>query len=307
MRSSKFTYTLSTVLISGALWEPVRLCPFFLCLVSTNSSLSGVVTDCDKVGEDKICEEEETSKGQWTKVKGPNKANKYVEIVEQSVTTPDSDELVLTKHKKNGHSRTGPQSAPLINTVDNVNVNLEERMENLKVSEFQCKNCQEKFVKIVDLEKHIKTRHSIQWNCEQCDFQASTRAILMNHCKLTQGHKPSAQKQRLGETGVIECYTCRSEFRSYHNLMSHRKNEHPSHKKCRYFLKGTCNFSREECWYLHEEGTNTETNLDINVICNICRNMFMTKRDLMEHKKINHPLQVPANKSKQGKGVGSTD
>ena len=72
-------------------------------------------------------------------------------------------------------------------------------------------------------------------------------------------------------------------------------------------MKGTCNFSREECWYLHEEGTNTETNLDINVICNICRNMFMTKRDLMEHKKINHPLQVPANKSKQGKGVGSTD
>ena len=79
----------------------------------------------------------------------------------------------------------------------------------------------------------------------------------MNHCKQTKGHQPSNQKQRLGQTGVLECYTCRGEFRSYHNLMTHRKEEHPFHKKCRYYLKGECAYSSDECWYLHEDKVST--------------------------------------------------
>ena len=180
-------------------------------------------------------------------------------------------------------------------------------MDNLKVSEIQCINCKEQFVKKVDLDKHIKAKHSIQWNCEQCDFQASTRTILMNHCKLTKGHQPSTQTQRLGQTGVIECYTCRSEFRSYHNLMSHRKNEHPSHKKCRYFLKGECKFSKDDCWCLHEERATTDNNVVMNFKCNLCKNLFMSNHDLMEHNKINHPMQVPTLNSSQSHCDRSTD
>ena len=126
-------------------------------------------------------------------------------------------------------------------------VTIAKQMENLSVSESQCDICKDKFVKEEDLERHKKNKHSKQWNCDQCDFQASTRLILLNHCKLVKGHQPSKQRQRLGQTGILECYTCKSEYRNYHDLMNHRKEEHPSHKKCRYYLKGECNFSASEC------------------------------------------------------------
>ena len=59
---------------------------------------------------------------------------------------------------------------PSLQTADNVNRNLEVHMANLKVSIFECDYCQEEFVKKINLGKHIKKQHSIQWNCEQCDF-----------------------------------------------------------------------------------------------------------------------------------------
>ena len=35
--------------------------------------------------------------------------------------------------------------------------------------------------------------------------------------------------------------------------MDHRKEDHTSHKRCRYYIKGEGKFSSFECWYLHEE------------------------------------------------------
>ena len=159
-------------------------------------------------------------------------------------------------------------------------------MKSLTVTEIQCEKCHEDFDNKEDLERHVKNKHSIQWNCEQCAFQASTRYILMNHCKLTPGHQPSKQRQRLGQTGALECYTCKSEFRNYYDLMNHRKQEHPSHKKCRYYLKGECNFSASECWYLHEERSATETNIED--MCDKCNMVFSSYHKLTEHKKREH-------------------
>ena len=178
-----------------------------------------------------------------------------MKIVEKDTTT-QSDEAVKRKHKGNGHNQTELESSPDVDKESGVNVHLVKHMESLSVSESQCDICQEKCVTKEDLDRHMKNRHSKQWNCDQCDFQASSRSILMNHCKLTKGHQPSKQRQRQGQTGVLECYTCKSEFRNYHDLMEHRKEEHPSHKKCRYFIKGECKFSSHECWYLHEESDN---------------------------------------------------
>ena len=39
--------------------------------------------------------------------------------------------------------------------------------------------------------------------------------------------------------------------------MSHRKEVHPSNKTCRYYIKGECNFSADECWYAHKDKTNS--------------------------------------------------
>ena len=135
--------------------------------------------------------------------------------------TPDTDIMVLNKNKQNGHKRDVPQTSSIVQGENNITVNLEAQMESLKVTDSYCGKCQEDFLSKVDLQNHMKIKHSLQWNCNQCDFQATTRSILMDHCKMTRGHTPS--KQRLGESGVVECFTCCSEFRSYHDLMNHRK------------------------------------------------------------------------------------
>ena len=250
--------------------------------------------------EDKNVEVKQT-KDEWKTVKNGKKNFTPVNYVENNPITQDSEEAILTKQKLSGHKRDGPQNVPLVQNEQNVTVNLEAQMDNLKVSESQCDECQEDFLTKINLKSHMKSHHSKQWNCDQCDFQTSTRTLLMNHCKLVTGHKPS--KQRIGQTGVMTCYTCRDEFRSYHELMNHRKEEHPSHKKCRYYLKGECNFSAEDCWYLHEnedKGNIPSHSNAENFQCFVCKDNFMSKHDLMQHKKKNHSSQTLCEKFKQG-------
>ena len=121
----------------------------------------------------------------------------------------------------------------------------------------------------------------------------------MNHCKKTAGHKPSRGQR--SKSGVLKCYTCNLEFRSYHDLMEHRKEEHPSHKTCRYFIKGECLFSAEECWYLHDDRSATNNyGPHKDEECYGCKTTFPTKFDLMEHKKTSHMCQTPCLKFQNG-------
>ena len=248
----------------------------------------------DKLENYKVKENEEL----WNTVKSSKKAFKTPEADEQKTAVPDSELIVLQKNKQKGHKRDGPQSTPVKQTENDITVTLEAHMETLKVTEINCDKCQEDFQTRVEFESHIKNIHSKQWNCDKCDFQGSTRVILMNHCKKTPGHTPSKQ-QRQGQTGVLECYTCRSEFRSYHNLMTHRKEVHPSHKKCRYFLKGECKFTGDECWYLHEDKVETD-NGSPSEVCYECKSNFETNFDFMEHKKNKHQKLRPCKKFERG-------
>ena len=262
---------------------------------------------------DKPKKEEERNE-QWKTVKGSKNLNKPHSPVKQHKVTADSDEVVLTKQKSNGHNRASPQSEPISqkdhtsivnlgqicdicsHVTDNTH-DLEAHMDTHKKcqKEVSCNQCEESFEDNSDLKNHIENEHSKQWNCNDCDFQATTRQILLNHCKQAQGHHPSKrQKQRLGQTGVLECYTCQAEFRNYHDLMSHRKEDHPSNKTCRYYIKGECHFSAEECWYLHKvkpnSGDSDERNAEFQGF--VCKNIFSSKYDLMEHKKKNHPSKI---------------
>ena len=56
----------------------------------------------------------------------------------------------------------------------------------------------------------------------------------------------------LGCDNYKKCYTCDLEFDGYINLMNHRKEIHPSTKKCRNFPGGNC-IHGLGCWYAHEE------------------------------------------------------
>ena len=246
---------------------------------------------------------------EWKTVKSSKPTKNHVQNEGQAKVLADSEEQVLLKHKQNGHKREGPQSPPNLQAQHKQTVNLEEQIEKLNITELHCKICKDNFESKVDFESHMKIKHSKQWNCDQCAFQASTRTILMNHCKITQGHKPANHKQRLGETGVIECYTCRGEFRNYHDLMNHRKEEHPSHKKCRYYLKGECKFSSHDCWYIHEDEQTSSNNTGktSDELCYVCKKSFPTKYDMMEHKKKNHPSQIPCKNFEQGDCDRSSD
>ena len=126
-----------------------------------------------------------------------------------------------------------------------------------------CFKCDEKYEDENDLRSHIEAKHrdtitgkkiSRQFNCLDCPFQAGNSLELRRHVMNTQ-HKPCEYKEN--------CYTCGKQFKSYFYLMTHKKEEHPSNKTCRYYLKNTCLFSEKECWFKHtnipEEGKNKES------------------------------------------------
>ena len=75
--------------------------------------------------------------------------------------------------------------------------------------------------------------------------------------------------------------------------MNHRREEHPSKKRCRYFLKQQCFFKANKCWYRHEENDEEEKNeLSAEMNCRYCAECFSSKNDLMMHKKQEHIEKV---------------
>ena len=83
--------------------------------------------------------------------------------------------------------------------------------------------------------------------------------------------------------------------------MEHRKEEHPSHKTCRYYIKGECFFSSQECWYLHEDKhTEKEPDTQQEENCFGCQKTFATKYDLMEHKKKSNACKTICSKFQTG-------
>ena len=73
---------------------------------------------------------------------------------------------------------------------------------------------------------------------------------MIKHLKET-GHQPSPLAGKLTNSDIKTCYTCKAEFSSYWNLMTHRKERHPSNKRCRYFNQNNCKFG-SDCWYVHD-------------------------------------------------------
>ena len=166
---------------------------------------------------------------------------------------------------------------------------------------FYCYLCDEKYFNEQDLWKHNQDEHdtsrdSKQWNCNNCDFQCTTSTPLRNHCKVM-GHQPSKTVQDSRNRLVI-CNTCEHEFTSFWNLMNHRKQKHPSNRKCRNFVRGECKHG-ELCWYVHDnvmeiDSQNTQENqpTETKVKCYICDTDFSSKNEMMNHKKTEHPSNI---------------
>ena len=151
--------------------------------------------------------------------------------------------------------------------------------------------------------EHHENQLKEEWTCNNCDYQTNTGPALLNHLKAA-GHQPSENikdKSKLFQD-YRQCYTCKLGFDGYWNLMNHRKNIHPSNKKCRNF-PGNCTRG-DECWYVHAEElmdvddsfTNDNDNKKESTVykCYICTSDFESQDSFMKHKKNSHTTSVPA-------------
>ena len=165
---------------------------------------------------------------------------------------------------------------------------------------FKCDICPFSSQTNIWLKMHLNIEHAGKtlenWNCNDCSFQANNPSELMNHLKLTT-HQPSpnvSDKKKLF-SDYKRCYTCNLEVDGYWNLMNHRKEAHPSNKKCRDFPDGKCNFGLK-CWYVHEEELmdldESFKNEEPRHKYYICSEEFATKDQLKRHRKSKHIMNV---------------
>ena len=126
--------------------------------------------------------------------------------------------------------------------------------------------------------KNAKENIEEEYNCMECDFQASQKTELNKHIQI---------KHTLHEG--IKCRNCGVNFKRKPDLMVHRKVDHPhTVAPCR---KGKdCEFSADVCWWKHT----TENENSSMIECYFCEMTFETKTKVMMHRKLEHSKTVKA-------------
>ena len=155
---------------------------------------------------------------------------------EKVVKAPDELEKHMLEHE-NGKDFKCNVCTKKFSSQDLLN----EHIKTHAMSNKKCQSCEKEFKTQVHLDNHMAEFHkespqkfTKQYNCKDCSFQADNWSSLKRHIQILK-HNPSDFSEK--------CYTCQAEFTSYWTLMNHRREEHPSNKKCRYFFKQECSFS----------------------------------------------------------------
>ena len=86
------------------------------------------------------------------------------------------------------------------------------------------------------------------------------------------------------------CEYCPQMFYSKSDLMCHKKYEHKDKvNPCKYFQEDRCMFSDEVCWNSHLVNQKLIITTTKNeYICKYCDQVFMSKTELMKHRKHKH-------------------
>ena len=198
------------------------------------------------------------------------------DIGSDSVVDEEEDIEFLDQMKKRGFSRKSPQDQSVPKTTQ---------------KEFKCIYCDHVANSQGDLKKHFHNNHSVkagqnmnkvkqmeEYNCTECDFQGSEEIHLRKHINLKHTRKD------INNDGAIKCRTCGDNFNEKWDLMKHRKTDHPGTVAyCTKFEAGNCSFNAEFCWWSHEKKEQME-----NIQCFFCGSAFMSKSELMSHRKQVH-------------------
>ena len=154
-----------------------------------------------------------------------------------------------------------------------------------KMEVLNCMKCSFKSKDMPLLKKHMVDAHpEKQFNCNQCDFQATSQLQLNKHINLK--HKVVGQNLEQ----VIQCKNCGEQFSEKWNLMTHRKLKHKNTIAfCRNNLLGKCSFTSEMCWWNHEKSQNDQNS---SVECFLCGEPFDSKAGMMIHRKSVHKSKV---------------
>ena len=113
--------------------------------------------------------------------------------------------------------------------------------------------------------------------CEECSFQTDNERRLESHIR---------------ETHRITCFTCQDTFKTFSEMIEHRRLNHPSTKICSNFP----NCERgDRCLYRHEGVINNVGTPDNqtqapagHITCRICLSEFYDKNEMMVHRKSDH-------------------
>ena len=83
------------------------------------------------------------------------------------------------------------------------------------------------------------------------------------------------------------------QFSTSWNFNNHKRDKHEMKKDCTFYKQGSCKFP-DSCWNRHviDSVTKTTPKNTTTMECYVCKNSFETKREMMIHRKENHPDKV---------------
>ena len=128
------------------------------------------------------------------------------------------------------------------------------------------------------------------YNCVECDFEASCKEELSWHMNANHGWPPPSDDSEQEYDKQYICNLCGEVLDTKKSLMYHRKEMHVEEViLCSFFVEGNCDFDTDTCWYIHDK---KKAQLQ-EFKCNLCGKVFKTKYKKINHKKENHPESVP--------------
>ena len=149
--------------------------------------------------------------------------------------------------------------------------------EHKRLYEWNCMKCCFQTNDKASLKNHFDLKHTEGQGkiiCEDCNLEFNSSWHLKNHIRDDHGQKElcshfKENKCKFGERCwkkhsdspnrpqniTFTCYSCKENFASLKNLMTHKKNKHREHCKPCSPKSGACRLENtpEKCWYIHQD------------------------------------------------------